>query len=128
VVRSPGNTTEPYWDSTAQQLDALADRITQNRVIAGVHFPVDGEAGKALAVWLAEYFLASCVGDAVVEVTARKYTPGSGELPAPCLDVKEAATANTVTLPPHAALKALLQAARLEWMALEELPAPQQPH
>jgi membrane-associated phospholipid phosphatase len=30
-------------------IEALADRITKNRELAGVHYPMDGIAGKALA-------------------------------------------------------------------------------
>ena len=38
-------------------LFALANRIAENRVVAGVHFPVDSERGAALAAYLFQSFL-----------------------------------------------------------------------
>ncbi len=43
-------------DGVSTALDRLADRITNNRVIAGVHFPVDGEVGEIIGRALGEAF------------------------------------------------------------------------
>ncbi|MNC88810.1 hypothetical protein D3C83_46720 [compost metagenome] len=40
------------------QLQALADRIGENRVVAGVHYVQDITDGKALGQALARYFIA----------------------------------------------------------------------
>lgn len=41
----------------ALQLDRLARRIAFNRVVAGVHFPIDSRAGYALGLQLAAHFI-----------------------------------------------------------------------
>ena len=44
----------------AQQLRVIARRIADNRVIAGVHFPIDSTAGFVLAEAMSDYFIARC--------------------------------------------------------------------
>ena len=41
----------------AQQLRALAKRIGDNRIVAGVHFPTDQDAGDFLGARIARYFV-----------------------------------------------------------------------
>ena len=48
-----GATSERYG-----QLDRLADRIADNRIVAGLHYPIDNEQGRFLGTRLAEFFIA----------------------------------------------------------------------
>ncbi|WP_244503928.1 phosphatase PAP2 family protein [Variovorax sp. CF079] len=53
------------WQASLRpQLQALAARTSINRTIAGVHFPVDSQAGQHLGQSLAEYFVCLCTRDA----------------------------------------------------------------
>ena len=54
-----------WIDKTEDLLESLAVRIADNRVVAGIHFPLDGEAGFRLAKFLF---------DGLVEVRSK---PGS---------------------------------------------------
>jgi PAP2 superfamily len=43
-----------------RQFKRMAERVSTNRVVAGVHFPVDNVAGRLLGVTLGEYFVRRC--------------------------------------------------------------------
>jgi membrane-associated phospholipid phosphatase len=53
---------KPQHRGVVDELDRLTARITTNRVIAGVHFPVDSMAGRMLGEALGEFFVGRCTG------------------------------------------------------------------
>ncbi|MCU0906949.1 MAG: phosphatase PAP2 family protein [Rhodobacteraceae bacterium] len=58
---------QPVTGMTAAEVTAslplrLASRIAENRVVAGVHFPVDSAAGAALGIGAAEAVMCACTG------------------------------------------------------------------
>lgn len=55
----------PQGSERTAQLDRLARRISFNRVVAGVHYPVDNAAGYALGRQLAGWFVALAKGKSI---------------------------------------------------------------
>jgi hypothetical protein len=104
----------PAWDGLQQQLSALANRIGENRIIAGVHFAVDLHAGRALGNWLGNYFSQVC------QLQARNEIPL--EIEHLVFDPKTYSTSKTagssVQIASDNILTTLWEQARSEWQWL----------
>jgi len=113
--------------SMRAQLHRMAFRIAENRVVAGLHFPIDGLAGQLLGISLARYFM-WCCGKSAGKPVGGFFTGGSGDERSnfvPELDrepeehreriVRGPQTSLPTPSPERKALTALWTAAELEW-------------
>jgi hypothetical protein len=82
----PATGTNPGHGTIIDQLDRQAARIATNRVVAGVHFPVDSMVGRMLGVALAEYFVGRCTGQTVTQKFMKRTFIASGIDAAPATD------------------------------------------
>jgi membrane-associated phospholipid phosphatase len=64
LISGPTNTGSAQQLQLRQQLMAQAARIAINRTVAGVHYPVDSQAGQMLGIALGDYFIARATGSA----------------------------------------------------------------
>lgn len=63
VLNALTNTGVMHSPELQTQLYRLAHRISLNRIIAGVHFPVDMAVGAALGITLGQYFVGAASGN-----------------------------------------------------------------
>ena len=108
-------TTQPAaWNGLVLQMQALANRIGDNRIVAGLHFQIDLEAGLALGKWLGDYFISCCklATATVVPLAPITCVPRTGDQGP--LDVTTG-TAQNFNLPAHPDLNTVWIEARKEW-------------
>lgn len=120
ALTQPASGTDSAWDGLPHQLDRLAERIADNRIVAGVHFRMDQGAGRALGDALADYLIACGRNDAS---NAKLYVFD------PATDAGQAAESALPTAPVLPAdrleeLRLIWQQARLEWRWLNREPLP----
>ena len=63
-------------EARIRMIRSLAERITVNRTVAGVHYPIDSWAGASLGTALGQVILNMCGADGV-RVEELSYTPGN---------------------------------------------------
>ena len=103
------------------QMRALADRVAYNRVVAGVHFPVDSAAGCALGDVLAKFFVGLCDGKKVEAITFNggafcvDSTTGDFDVSLPQKDQPGLTLHTKISVSPTPALNWLWKRALAEW-------------
>jgi hypothetical protein len=109
LAQHSGAKDTEYSTTVVKYLFDVAQRISENRIFAGLHFPVDLEAGEALGLWLGRYFLATCEG---ADFDSAAHYPPKVDVAKPYQSPK------AERKPTQKALNALYNAARAEWSAL----------
>lgn len=106
-----------------EQLQRLAARIATNRVVAGLHYPVDSAAGRVLGTTLADFLVARCTGARVRPrgFDGRLFLGADGEpmdlrLSDPLDSGAASVLGPTVNVPAAPMLQWLWQAALQEWV------------
>lgn len=102
-----------------EQLNRLATRIATNRVVAGLHYPLDTAAGWALGTSLGEYVVA-CANNLDTAVNSRTFNSQSfrSDFSVNGDPASKGTTENPLALAGADgldALQALWEAAKLEW-------------
>ena len=98
------------WHALKAQLDALALRVAENRIVAGVHFDTDLKAGATLGDTLAAYLIACCKHpDGDWHVKSRWFDPASGKTH------EQGGAGPKVRLPDNTALASIWSDALAEW-------------
>jgi hypothetical protein len=134
LIRDQEKIDSKAWLGLSRQLRAVAWRIAENRIIAGVHFPIDLFAGKALAEWIVEYLeycAFSIESDSFYPLSAQAdipacfsgytFDPGSvsnENAAQTTLLTKakiESGKRNTGDIPPNDAWRKIWESARREW-------------
>jgi len=77
MERLLGLTNPP--DPTIDWLKRLAHRVAQNRVVAGVHYPVDSVAGRLVGETLAEFFYSRCTQQPAKFIKAQFYADSASD-------------------------------------------------
>jgi hypothetical protein len=61
------------WVEMSDQLRRTAVRVGQNRVVAGVHYPIDLAGGLAVGQWIGQYLRAKAVEDGSVSMPVQEF-------------------------------------------------------
>jgi hypothetical protein len=72
----------PHGNTYREQLERLAARISVNRTVAGLHYPVDSAVGRLLGTALSGFMVARCKGEKIHErgFTGAKFHGAKGHV------------------------------------------------
>lgn len=103
LTRPDGSDQGTTHDELSLQLARQAERIATNRVVAGIHYPIDSAAGCALGMALADYFIHRCDGSDWCERTFNgdAYPESEDFDPRPATENFTSSQGLTVAATPH---------------------------